>query len=163
ETDDNGDDRDVLFCHPERSEGPHNRGRGTCDDCEVLRFAQNDKRRKCLTLPNLKPSPPASRLRWTFHPSSDSFGNSGNSRRNRVCCEQISIHASGSRVAHLAGALLPLLESDLPTVLWWNGVFLDRPELFRRIGAVADRVLFDTSAWPRPEAQLSGLAKIFAD
>src|SRR5437867_302840 len=80
--------------------------------------------------------------------------------RKQVCCEQISIHASGASVAHLAAAVLPLLESDLPTVLWWNGVFLERPELFRRLNAVSDRVLFDTSRWPAPN--LTGLVQVIA-
>ena len=80
--------------------------------------------------------------------------------RKQVCCEQISILAAGASVAHLPAAVLPLLESDLPTVLWWNGVFLERPELFRRLSAVSDRVLFDTSQWPAPD--LAGLRQVIA-
>ncbi|MCG3147032.1 MAG: hypothetical protein PCFJNLEI_00468 [Verrucomicrobiae bacterium] len=68
----------------------------------------------------------------------------------QVCCEQISIHASGQRVADLPGAVLPLLESDLPAVLWWSGNFLDRLDLFRRLRSVTDRLIFDTSSWPPP-------------
>jgi glucose-6-phosphate dehydrogenase assembly protein OpcA len=68
----------------------------------------------------------------------------------QVCCEQISIHAAGPSVARLPGAVLPLLESDLPTVLWWTGNFLERGELLRRLGGVADRVIFDSSTWPPP-------------
>lgn len=66
----------------------------------------------------------------------------------QVCCEQISIHASGKNVADLPGAVLPLLESDLPTVLWWNGNFLERLDLFRRLRSVSDRLIYDTSNWP---------------
>jgi len=83
--------------------------------------------------------------------------------RKQVCCEQISIHASGESVANLGAAVLPLLESDLPTVLWWNGVFMDCSELFRRLGAVCDRVLFDSSTWRRPEAHLNALAKAVSE
>ncbi len=81
--------------------------------------------------------------------------------QKQVCCEQISIYASGKSIAHLAAAVLPLLESDLPTVLWWNGNFLERPELFRRLSAVSDRVLFDTSTWPA--APLRKLVETIAD
>jgi glucose-6-phosphate dehydrogenase assembly protein OpcA len=81
----------------------------------------------------------------------------------QVCCEQISIHASGASVVHLAAAVLPLLESDLPTVLWWNGVFLDRPELFRRLSGVSDRVLFDTSTWPKQETRLNSLVRVMSE
>jgi len=74
----------------------------------------------------------------------------------QVCCEQISIYASGKSVAHLRAAVLPLLESDLPTALWWNGNFLEKAELFRRLSGVSDRLIYDSSAWP--VVDLAGLA-----
>ncbi len=80
--------------------------------------------------------------------------------RKQVCCEQISIAAAGPGVAQLPGTVLPLLESDLPTVLWWRGNFLKRPDLFRRLLAVADRFIFDTSYWD--EVPLPDLAKTIA-
>lgn len=77
----------------------------------------------------------------------------------QVCCEQISVEAAGSSVEHLASAVLPLLESDLPTVVWWQGNFLLRGQIFVRLAAVADRLLFDTSQWERPVEHLGALAK----
>ena len=79
--------------------------------------------------------------------------------RKQVCCEQISMYASGKSVAHVAAAVLPLLVSDLPAVLWWQGNFLQRPETFRRLSPVVDRIFFDTSLWPDPEAQLPALSQ----
>jgi glucose-6-phosphate dehydrogenase assembly protein OpcA len=79
--------------------------------------------------------------------------------QKQVCCEQIAIHASGPGVAHLGAAVLPLLESDLPTVLWWQGDFLKRIDLFRRLVAVADRVIYATSTWTDPQPQLGDLAR----
>ena len=79
--------------------------------------------------------------------------------QKQVCCEQIAIHASGPGVVHLGAAVLPLLESDLPTVIWWQGDFLKRIDLFRRLVAVADRVIYDTSAWTDPQSQLAALAR----
>ncbi len=80
----------------------------------------------------------------------------------QVCCEQISIEAAGASVEHLASTVLPLLESDLPTVVWWPGNFLLRPQIFTRLGAVADRVLFDTSQWEKPAEHLGALSKTIA-
>lgn len=77
----------------------------------------------------------------------------------QVCCEQISINAAGKSVAHLPTAVLPLLESDLPTALWWQGNFLEQPELFARLSAVCDRMLFDSSTWPEPRKHLAPLIK----
>ena len=83
--------------------------------------------------------------------------------QKQVCCEQIAIHASGQSVAHLGSAVLPLLESDLPTIVWWQGNFLKRIDLFRRLVAVADRIIYDTSAWPDPQSQLAGLARVLTE
>jgi glucose-6-phosphate dehydrogenase assembly protein OpcA len=80
--------------------------------------------------------------------------------QKQVCCEQISMYASGKSVAHIAAAVLPLLESDLPAVLWWRGNLLERPDMFRRLSDVSDRVLFDSSTWP--VVDLAGLAQTIA-
>ena len=77
--------------------------------------------------------------------------------RKQVCCEQIAIEATGRSVGHLAGAVLPLLESDLPTVIWWQGNFLQQPDLFRRLSGVADRLIFDTSLWPDGKNQFAAI------
>jgi glucose-6-phosphate dehydrogenase assembly protein OpcA len=68
--------------------------------------------------------------------------------RKQVCCEQISITAGGSRVGRVESAVLPLLEGDLPTVLWWRGNFTEQPALFQRWEDVASRVIFDSSTDP---------------
>jgi len=83
--------------------------------------------------------------------------------QKQVCCEQIAIHASGQSVAHLGSAVLPLLESDLPTIVWWPGNFLTRMDLFRRLIAVADRIIYDTSTWPDPQPQLAGLVRVLTE
>ena len=83
--------------------------------------------------------------------------------QKQVCCEQIAIHASGPGIAHLGAAVLPLLESDLPTVLWWQGDFLKRIDLFRRLVAVANRVIYDTSTWADPQSQLGALARAITE
>ena len=83
--------------------------------------------------------------------------------QKQVCCEQIVIHASGEGVTHLGATVLPLLESDLPTVIWWQGNFLKKPDLFRHLVAGADRVIYDTSTWPDPKPQLAALARVITE
>jgi glucose-6-phosphate dehydrogenase assembly protein OpcA len=63
----------------------------------------------------------------------------------QVCCEQISIEASGDSIAKLGTVVLPLLESDLPTVLWWRG---DSLENAATLASVADRLIFQNTSWP---------------
>src|SRR5579871_2035169 len=65
--------------------------------------------------------------------------------QKQVCCEQIAIRATGQSVPHLGSAVLPLLESDLPTIIWWQGDFLKRLDLFHRLVTVTDHVIYDTS------------------
>ncbi|NQU09790.1 glucose-6-phosphate dehydrogenase assembly protein OpcA [bacterium] len=78
--------------------------------------------------------------------------------QKQVCCEQISVTAHGPSVVHLAAAVLPLLEADLPTVVWWPGLFLARSDTFCRLLAVADRFLYHSSSWPDAEQYLPELA-----
>jgi glucose-6-phosphate dehydrogenase assembly protein OpcA len=81
------------------------------------------------------------------------------SGRKQVCCEQISIEAAGEPVAQLGTVALPLLESDLPTVLWWRGNFLAETTAFRSLVAVADRLIYHTGTWSEPERQLAALGR----
>ena len=83
--------------------------------------------------------------------------------RKQVCCEQISIRASGEGTKQLGSTVLPLLESDLPTILWWQGNFLETPELFGHLVAVTDRVIFHTSQWNKPEIHLAALHRIVVE
>ena len=83
--------------------------------------------------------------------------------RKQVCCEQISIRASGKSTGQLGSAVLPLLESDLPTILWWQGNFLDTPELFSHLVVVADRVIFHTSQWPDGPSGLAALHRVVTE
>ena len=83
--------------------------------------------------------------------------------QKQVCCEQIAIHATGQSVARLGSAVLPLLESDLPTIVWWQGSFLERIDLFRRLVAVANRVIYNTSAWDDALLQLAALARVITE
>jgi glucose-6-phosphate dehydrogenase assembly protein OpcA len=82
--------------------------------------------------------------------------------RKQVCCEQIAIRASGTGVEKLKPVVLPLLESDVPVVIWWPGDFLQQIEMFRRLTDVAGRIIYDTSSWVKPDAQLAALAGVIA-
>jgi glucose-6-phosphate dehydrogenase assembly protein OpcA len=75
--------------------------------------------------------------------------------RKQVCCEQISIEAAGTGITRLGVVVLPLLESDLPTVLWWRGNFLKDEPAFRPLVAVADRLIYRTE----DEKQLAAVAR----
>ncbi len=58
----------------------------------------------------------------------------------QVCCELIHVTATGRSVERLGSAVLPLLESDLPTVMWHLGNICDASG---RQPVMAERVIFD--------------------
>jgi len=58
--------------------------------------------------------------------------------------------------------VLPLLESDLPTVIWWQGDFLQQLDLFPHLITVADRLIYDTSTWAEAVSQLAALVRAIA-
>ncbi|MFL5800429.1 MAG: glucose-6-phosphate dehydrogenase assembly protein OpcA [Roseiflexaceae bacterium] len=80
--------------------------------------------------------------------------------RPQVCCEQITIEARGTAIAHVPGTVLPLLVPDLPVMFWWpRGASFDDP-LFARLCDLADRVIVDSATSAAPEAALPRLTTL---
>ena len=75
----------------------------------------------------------------------------------QVCCEQITIRASGSSVRHLPGLSVALTASDLPVAFLAAGPPQVEEASFHRLAEFADRLLID-SASLRPE----GLGRLAA-
>jgi glucose-6-phosphate dehydrogenase assembly protein OpcA len=73
----------------------------------------------------------------------------------QVCCEQIMVSARGESVAHLPGVVIPLLLADLPVFLWWRDSQNLGGELFKKLAAVCDRVIIDSSTFQSPQAELA--------
>jgi glucose-6-phosphate dehydrogenase assembly protein OpcA len=66
---------------------------------------------------------------------------------NNVTCDQITLHAGGAAVKELAGAVQPLLVADLPTSIWWRGIFLTQRQLVEQFLTFADRFIYDGVGW----------------
>jgi glucose-6-phosphate dehydrogenase assembly protein OpcA len=77
----------------------------------------------------------------------------------QVCCEQVTITASGEDVDEAPSVVVPLLISDLPVYLWWRAVprAAGKP-LFRRLGDIADRVIIDSAQFNDPHGDLLAMA-----
>ncbi len=78
----------------------------------------------------------------------------------QICCEGITIAASGQAVAQVPGAVLPLLAPDLPYFLWWLGDPPFEREPFEELAEVADRILLDSAEFRSPYATLSRLVEV---
>jgi glucose-6-phosphate dehydrogenase assembly protein OpcA len=72
----------------------------------------------------------------------------------QVCAERILLHAGTSALDLLPGAVLSLLETDLPVVLWWSGDPRPYESLYRDLATEASRVIPDL---PDPGAEIDGL------
>jgi glucose-6-phosphate dehydrogenase assembly protein OpcA len=81
----------------------------------------------------------------------------------QVCCEQVTINASGAQVNEMPSAVVPLLISDLPVYLWWRAVPQLTDKVFERLGEVSNRVIIDTAAFAHSKADLIQLASIIRD
>ena len=71
--------------------------------------------------------------------------------------EEIVLCATTSASQHLAGSILPLIVSGLPSFLWWEGVPPWHTGIFEATLDGFDRVLVDTAYMPQAEQNLTAL------
>lgn len=72
----------------------------------------------------------------------------------QVCSEHISLRSGRDGEELVPGAVRPLLEADLPVVLWWVGDPRESSSLFRQLAQEANRVVADL---PDPGAESGGV------
>ena len=75
----------------------------------------------------------------------------------QVCSERILLKAGPDGVDMLPGAIRPLLEPDLPVVLWWTTDPRKAERLFRDLAEEATRIILDLDPTADPEALAFGL------
>jgi glucose-6-phosphate dehydrogenase assembly protein OpcA len=61
----------------------------------------------------------------------------------QVCSERIMLRAGPMAIDLIPGAVRPLLEADLPMVLWWTGDPRQHEALFRDLAAECSRLVLD--------------------
>jgi hypothetical protein len=72
----------------------------------------------------------------------------------QVCSERILLHAGANAIDLVPGAVRPLLEADLPLVLWWTTDPTRHEPLFRDLGDECSRLILDL---PDPGASAAAL------
>jgi glucose-6-phosphate dehydrogenase assembly protein OpcA len=75
----------------------------------------------------------------------------------QVCAERIVLRAASEALDLLPGAVRPLLETDLPLVLWWAGDPRPAEGLFRDLADESSRLVIDQPD-PQPDAGAVTLA-----
>jgi glucose-6-phosphate dehydrogenase assembly protein OpcA len=78
----------------------------------------------------------------------------------KVCCEQITVVASGNATEGMWSVVLPLLVPDLPVILWWPGDPVLHGTLFEHLLATADRLIVDSRSFANPVFTFSRLAEL---
>jgi glucose-6-phosphate dehydrogenase assembly protein OpcA len=81
----------------------------------------------------------------------------------QLCCESITIAASGQAVEQVPGAVLPLLAPDLPYFLWWLGDPPFERQPFEELAEIADRIVLDSTEFRTPYATLARLVDVSRD
>ncbi len=81
----------------------------------------------------------------------------------QVCCEQITIRASGASVEAVSSAVAPLLVSDVPVFLWWDRTPDPDDPVFERLRSMADRLIVDSGAFGDPCDGVLRLSALLAD
>jgi glucose-6-phosphate dehydrogenase assembly protein OpcA len=68
-------------------------------------------------------------------------------QRRQICCEQVEITASDAALPDLPSVVLPLAVPDLPLILWSRSARVFGLPEFRRLAAMAARVVVDSSGF----------------
>ena len=79
----------------------------------------------------------------------------------QVCCEQVTLKATGEDAAKLPSVITSLLIPDVPTVLIWKGEVDSRDEVLLSLIKICDRVLIDSSEDPNPERRMVAWGNLF--
>lgn len=83
-------------------------------------------------------------------------------QRRQICCEQIEITASSGALEDALAVIDAVAAPDLPVIAWCRSIrLLERPE-FRRLSALATRIVVDSSGFPDPQGAVRLLAETAA-
>jgi glucose-6-phosphate dehydrogenase assembly protein OpcA len=80
--------------------------------------------------------------------------------RQHICCEQIEITASDSRLPDVPAVVLPLIVADLPVILWCRSGRATSLEGFRELESLAQKVIFDSRSFGDQDQALSKLLSV---
>ena len=82
------------------------------------------------------------------------------SKNTLVCCEYITLSGTAKALDRIGGIIAELAIADLPKFVWWKATPTPEHPLFQRLVSSSDTVIFDSSGFIEPEADLKSLAKL---
>jgi glucose-6-phosphate dehydrogenase assembly protein OpcA len=95
--------------------------------------------------------------------SVDSFCHKNSKQQpHYLCCEEVTLKASGRFVVELPSAAIPLLVPDLPVFLWWREDLQTNADVFTELAHRSDRVIIDSANFTDGGKQISVLRSLLA-
>ena len=82
------------------------------------------------------------------------------SNNTLVCCEYITLTGTAEALERIGGIIAALAIADLPKFIWWKATPTPDLPLFQRLVSSSDTVIFDSSSFVEPEADLQTLAEL---
>jgi glucose-6-phosphate dehydrogenase assembly protein OpcA len=77
-----------------------------------------------------------------------------------VCCEYVNLMGTATALERIGGMISELLLGDLPQFLWWKATPAPDFNLFKRLVDNCHNVIFDSSSFHEPEADLATICKL---
>ena len=77
-----------------------------------------------------------------------------------ICCEYITLSGTAEALDRIGGIIAALAIADLPKFVWWKATPTPDLPLFKRLVSASDTVIFDSSGFVKPEADLKSLASL---
>jgi glucose-6-phosphate dehydrogenase assembly protein OpcA len=76
------------------------------------------------------------------------------SQSSLICCEYITLRGTAEALERIGGIVEALLIGDLPKFLWWKATPDPQDALFKRLSAISNSVIVDSSAFNNAEVEL---------
>ncbi|AFZ36537.1 OpcA protein [Stanieria cyanosphaera PCC 7437] len=82
------------------------------------------------------------------------------STNNLVCCEYITLSGTAEALERIGGVISELMIGDLPKFIWWKATPAPEYPLFKRLVSCSDSIIFDSSSFIYPEADLIAMGEL---
>ncbi|BAU65258.1 OpcA protein [Stanieria sp. NIES-3757] len=82
------------------------------------------------------------------------------STHNLVCCEYVTLSGTAEALERIGGVISELMIGDLPKFIWWKATPAPEYPLFKRLVSCSDSIIFDSSSFIHPEADLIAVGEL---
>jgi glucose-6-phosphate dehydrogenase assembly protein OpcA len=81
-------------------------------------------------------------------------------KESLICCEYITFSGTAEALERIGGIITGLTIGDLPKFVWWKAAPSPEYGLFKRLVSYCDSIIFDSSSFVQPEANLSHISQM---